>query len=500
MPKRATSAGDSGIRLDQRASTPLHRQIYDRVRGQILAGQLVAGSRLPSTRGLAAELGISRTTTALAYQMLQLEGYIESRVGAGAHVARVRVGQQPAKRSSPGVVGIAFARPQEPPPATATIRRYDTRRVRAFSAGIPDVTHFPWETWARLTARHARHSLQGVAQGLSASGYLPLRAAIAAHIAVTRGVSCGEDDVIITAGSQGALHLIAQTLLAPGDRVWMEDPGYHGTRGALRTAGVSVLPVPVDAAGLDVLAGIEAMAGARLAVVTPSHQFPTGVTMSLGRRVALLEWAATTHGWIVEDDYDSEYCYGGRPLESLQGLDRGERVIYVGTFSKTLFPALRLGYLVAPAKLRERLLTTRALIDSHHPALDQMALADFMAAGHYARHVRRMRELYRERRDTLINALASACGGALDVSAPQAGLHLVAWLATQLDARQVAPLDLGIEMVSHYAKRPLARDGLVLGYATATPDELRAGVSRLARVLRPTSGEPAPAATTEQIT
>jgi GntR family transcriptional regulator / MocR family aminotransferase len=488
MPKRATDTGGTGIRLDHRAARPLHRQIYDRVRGQILGGQLVAGTRLPSTRGLAAELGISRTTTALAYQMLQLEGYIESRVGAGARVARVRVERQREDWSGSGAGAPTIVSPVESPLAGVAPGAHGARSAHTFSAGFPDVAHFPWETWARLVARHARRSLREVALGLSAAGYRPLREAIVAHIAVTRGVRCAADDVIITAGSQGALHLIAQALLAPGDRIWMEDPGYLGARGAMQAAGVSTVPVPVDGEGLDVRAGIDTTAGARLAVVTPSHQFPTGVTMSLERRMALLEWAATAHAWIVEDDYDSEYRYGGRPLEALQGLDHGQRVIYVGTFSKTLFPALRVGYLVAPAILRQRLLATRALIDTHRPALEQMALADFIGAGHYARHIRRMRELYRERRDTLIASLARELGGALDVSAPQAGLHVVAWLRAPVDFSRVAGLDMGVELVSRYAERPLARDGLVLGYATAAPDELRAGVSRLARTLRASGG------------
>ncbi|HEY7983189.1 MAG TPA: PLP-dependent aminotransferase family protein, partial [Ktedonobacterales bacterium] len=472
------------------------RQLYERLRGQMLAGLLADGARLPSTRGLAAELGISRTTTALAYQMLLLEGYIESRVGDGARVALVRPAQSAAKPERPahGVAaqssdqqGARRANPlnTRAGEALATLDGHGTRRAHTFSTGLPNVHHFPWETWARLVARNARHSLRHAALYQGAEGYGPLREAIAAHIAITRGVRCATGDVIITTGSQGALHLIAQSLLAPGDRVWLEDPGYPGARGAVLAARASATPVPVDRDGLDVAAGTRLCPAARLAIVTPSHQFPTGVTTSLERRLALLEWAAAAGAWIVEDDYDSEYRYGGRPLEALQGLDGAARVIYVGTFSKTLFPALRLGYLVAPPALRARLLAARFFMDTHQPLLEQMALADFITSGQYARHVRAMRTRYRERRDTLIAALSSELGGALDVSAPQAGLHLVAWLRAPVDAKRIAALDLGIELVSRYAQRPVARDGLVLGFGNATPDELRASVTRLARALSP---------------
>ncbi|HEV2239384.1 MAG TPA: PLP-dependent aminotransferase family protein, partial [Ktedonobacterales bacterium] len=425
---------------------------------------------------------------------------IESRVGDGARVAHVRPellatsarlpvrdarAAHPADR--PGAIH-ANAADQRAAATPAALDGYGTRHARTFSGGFPDVTRFPWMTWARLVARHAHRSLPGAALYQGAEGYLPLREAIAAHIAITRGVRCAAEDVIITAGSQGALHLIAQALLTPGDRVWLEDPGYPGARGAMLAAHASVTPVPVDRDGVDVAAGTHLCPAARLAAVTPSHQFPTGVTMTLERRLALLEWAGKAGAWIVEDDYDSEYRYGGRPLEALQGLDGAARVIYVGTFSKTLFPALRVGYLVAPAALRTRLLAARYFMDTHQPLLEQMALADFITNGHYARHIRAMRALYRERRDTLIAALASELGGALDVSAPQAGLHLVAWLRAPVDAGRITALDLGIELVSRYAHRPLSRDGLVLGFGNAAPDALRAGVTRLARALA-TTGE-----------
>jgi GntR family transcriptional regulator/MocR family aminotransferase len=489
MPKRARATGDVAVQLDSRSTTPLYRQLYERMRQRILDGQLGAGSRLPSTRALAGELGVSRTTTALAYQMLILEGYIESRVGDGARVGRVR----PAPLRASDAHHIEAVRTtsdaarspnvQAASVAVAESRPQGARRV--FSVGVPDVAEMPWRTWARLVARHVRHTPPEVARRPVAAGHAPLRDAIAGHVAITRGVRCTADDIIVTAGSQGALHLVAETLLAPGDQVWMEDPGYDGAWGAVLAAGAQAVPVPVDGEGLDVATGLGLCPIARLAIVTPSHQFPTGVTMSLARRMALLDWAATARAWIVEDDYDSEFRYSGRPLEALQALDAAGRVLYVGTFSKTLFPALRIGFLVAPPVLRARLLSTRMVIDAGQPPLEQMALADFIASGQYARHIHRMQVLYRERRDALREALVHELGASVQVSAPQAGLHLVAWLHEPVDAGRAAALGLGVELVSRYAAPPLPRHGLLLGYATGTPDELRAGVRRLTSVLRP---------------
>ncbi|HMA37163.1 MAG TPA: PLP-dependent aminotransferase family protein [Chloroflexia bacterium] len=501
MPKRATPIPQPAIRLDQHALAPLYRQLYERLRAHILAGQLAAGARLPSTRALASELGVSRTTTALAYEQLLLEGYVESRVGAGTRVAQVG----PAPRV-PGAGRAARPAPTETPdPQTAPLGRRGQLlantpdagesaappaggRTRLFRVGQPDVAPFPYETWARLVARQARQSLPGVALYQPAQGYAPLRATIAAHIGITRGVHCAPEQILITAGAQGALDLVARVLLDPGDRAWVEDPGYVGARGALLGAGARLVEVPVDPEGLDVEAGRQLGRAARLAIVTPSHQFPTGVIMSLRRRLALLEWSREARAWIVEDDYDSEYRFSGRPLEALQGLDRAGRVLYIGTFSKVLFPSLRLGYLVAPAALVPGLIAARRFVDGHLPLLEQMALADFMAEGHFVRHLRKMRLLYLERRNALVDALRRELGDILDVAVPEAGMHLVAWLPAGMRAQAVAQRAAGLGMplrsLAEFSPRPRERDGLLLGFASASPDELRAGVQTLARVLR----------------
>ncbi len=501
MSKRATPIKKPEIILDQNTPVPLYRQLYERLRAAILAGQLETGARLPSTRVLASELGVSRNTTALAYELLLLEGYIESRVGDGTRVAHLQIeplfqvtrhaeDQYPTDTSGPQTAVLArrgqlLVNTSDPEELHANQASAGTSMFRV---GQPDVAYFPYETWARLVARHARQSLQAVSLYQNAQGYAPLREAIAAHIGIRRGVHCSPEQIILTAGSQGALDLVARVLLDPGDLAWVEDPGYLGARGALLAAGASLVPVPVDQEGLDVEAGRQLCREARLAIVTPSHQFPTGVTMSLSRRLALLEWGRQAQAWIVEDDYDSEYRFSGRPLEALQGLDRAGRVIYIGTFSKVLFPSLRLGYLVAPAELLQGFIAARHFIDTHLPLLEQMALADFIAEGHFGRHLRKMRLLYLERRNALVDTLRRELGDILDIAVPEAGMHLVAWLPAGLNAqavvRRAAANGLHIVPISQYSLRPLQRDGLMLGFASASPEELRAGVQTLALTLR----------------
>ena len=501
MSKRATPLKKPEIILDQNASAPLYRQLYERLRGSILSGQLEAGTRLPSTRVLASTLGVSRTTTALAYEQLLLEGYIESRVGDGTWVARLQPEQVfQGGRNAQDLDAIDTS---ETPPAVLARRgqvlsdmpypeafygEQARRGTSLFLVGQPEVTCFPYEIWARLVARHARQSLQAVSFYQHVQGYGPLRQAIATHIGMTRGVHCSPEQIILTTGAQGALDLVARVLLDPGDPAWVEDPGYSGARGALLAAGAQLVAVPVDEEGLDVDAGRQLCPDARLVIVTPSHQFPTGVTMNLSRRLALLEWSREAHTWIVEDDYDSEYRFSGRPLEALQGLDRAGRVLYIGTFSKVLFPSLRLGYLVAPPELLKGLIATQRLIAVHLPLLEQLALADFLAEGYFARHVRKMRQLYRERRDVLVDALTRELGTRLDVSVPEAGMHLVVWLPSGMSAQTIAQRTAayGLYMlpISQFSLRPLQRDGLVLGFASSSPQELRAGVHTLALALQ----------------
>lgn len=485
MPKHAIATNHAQLRLDASLTIPLYKQLYERLRGAILAGQLERGARLPSTRLLASELGVSRSTTALAYEMLLLEGFLESRVGQGTVVAR----DLPAFLLTEQSTSWQAEQPNAPKPRSARRRHEDqpSDAKTIFRGGEPALDLFPYDTWARLIARHARHSLPAHARYQAAAGYFPLREAIAAQIGITRGVRCTPDQIIMTAGSQGALDLAIRTLLKPQEPAWIENPGYFGAQGALAAAGARLVPVPVDEQGLDVARGQMLCPTARLVSTTPSHQFPTGVTMSLHRRLALLEWASQAEAWILEDDYDSEYRFSGRPLEALQGLDRDGRVIYIGTFSKTLFPALRLGYLVAPMALIEPLLATRTYIDVHVPILEQLALNDFLREGHFARHLRHMLRHYQQRRDVLASELRTHMGELLDVHAPEVGMHLVGWLPADKDDRRAAELatqaGLSVTPISDYSLAPLPRGGLLFGYASTSEDDIRIGVRRLAAAL-----------------
>ncbi len=501
MPKRTIPLSTPDMVLDHRSPLPLYRQLYERLHTAIVTGQLEAGARLPSTRSLASELGVSRTTTALVYEQLLMEGYLESHVGDGTRVSslfprqadrtvpkagtqkyEVRQGRTLVALSQRGQALLQTPSADGPP----ALRLSD--KASPFRVGQPDVDAFPYDLWAKLLAKHARQSLRTAASYQTAEGYQPLREAIASHIGITRGVRCTPQQVLLTAGSQGALDLAARVLLDPGETVWIENPGYPGARGALLAAGARLTPVSVDEEGIEVAVGDQQAPHARIISVTPSHQFPTGVTMSLNRRLALLAWAEQAQAWILEDDYDSEYRFSGRPLEALQSLDNGQRVIYIGTFSKVLFPALRLGYIVVPMQLVEGFVAMRRCIDVHVPIVEQMALTDFLTQGHFTRHLRQMRTLYTERRTALIDALERELGDLLEIHVPEAGMHLVAWLPPDKDDRvavQLARLQ-GIEInpISRFSMIPLERGGLVLGYAAATSENLRVSVQRLAQALR----------------
>jgi GntR family transcriptional regulator/MocR family aminotransferase len=496
MSRRAQFIKRPEIRLDATLPVPLYKQLYERLRGAILTGQVERGARLPSTRTLASELGVARMTTALAYQQLLLEGYLESRVGQGTVVARslpaTLVGAEIASRQEKqtdedqtSTIHIASClRPLKDMPWPT---RPEGQTGGTFSGGEPGLDLFPYEVWARLIARRARQSLREFAHYQPPAGYYPLREAIAAQVGVTRGVRCTPEHIIMTAGSQGALDLAVRTLLSPGEAAWLENPGYFGARGALLATGAHPVPVPVDEQGLVVEIGRERCPEARLVSTTPSHQFPTGVTMSLARRMLLLDWARQAGAWILEDDYDSEYRFSGRPLESLQGLDHDGRVLYIGTFSKVLFPALRLGYLVAPTELIEPLLLMRRSLDMHLPMLEQMALCDFLHEGHYARHLRRMRHHYQKLRDLLSRELQAHLGGLLEVRASEVGMHLVGWLPPGKDDRHAAQLaaKIGIQVlpISTYSLEPLPRGGLVFGYAGTDEEAIPHEVKRLRAAL-----------------
>ena len=479
------------IQLDPTSPQPRYRQLYDGLRAAILAGQLAPGTRLPSSRSFAAELGVARNTVVNAFEQLIAEGYIEGQVGAGTQVAQALPDDLLTASVVPSV-GVTVPRPGRELSqrgvllaATRVSVARPSRSMRAFRTGLPDFATFPFEIWAQIEARHWRNPPRELLGYGDPAGYRPLREAIAAYLGAARAVRCTADQVIIVAGSQQGLDIAARLLLDPGDAAWVEEPGYTGAKGALSAAGARLVPVPVGPEGLDVAAGIAACPTARLAYVSPSHQYPLGVTLSLAQRLALLDWADHAQAWILEDDYDSEYRYTSRPLAALQGLDRAERVLYIGTFSKVLFPALRLGYVVVPPDLVSPFVAARAVADRHSPSIEQAVVADFIREGHFARHIRRMRALYAERQAILLDAAHQTFGDRLSIPSAEAGMHLVAWLPDGADAATIAiraeALGVVVQPLSAYTTTPLARQGLLLGYAAFPTEEIRAGMRQLAR-------------------
>jgi GntR family transcriptional regulator/MocR family aminotransferase len=485
--KRAPDALGPVVTLDRRAARPIHRQIYDGYRAAILEGRLRPGQRLPSTRTLAADLRVSRIPVVTAFAQLVAEGYVESRVGAGTFVS----GSLPNVRS-PGARHDGRApRPgsRRLPPSPLSPHDGPWLALRGpFRLSQPALDEFPAELWARTVSRQARRMSPRQMSYGDPQGLPSLREALAAHLRTFRSVACDASQIFVVSGSQQALLLAWRCLIAPGDEVWVEEPGYEGARNALLLAGAKVVPVPVRDDGLDVTEGVRRAERARGAYVTPSHQYPLGVAMSAAARVQLLEWARRRGAWIVEDDYDSEYRYEGQPLTSLHGLDRDARVVYTGTLSKVLFPALRLGYLVVPSDLVPRFRELRAATDIFPPPLPQAVLAELIEEGHFVRHVRRMRALYAERRRALVTALARELGDRATVVGEPAGMHLVVLLSPDADdaevARRAARRGISAAPLSACYATRARRPGLVLGFGSTRPREMAEAVRTLAAVVR----------------
>jgi GntR family transcriptional regulator/MocR family aminotransferase len=488
--KRAPAGILPVVAVDRRSDRPLHRQLYEGYRDAILEGRLRPGQRLPSTRSLAGELNISRIPALGAFEQLLAEGYVESRVGSGTRVAHSlpdspsldgrgpRAPVRPGRRPVAHIPASLLRRPPEP----------WTQGTGPFRTAESAADLFPFPAWASLVARHCRNPGRLLLRYAGPMGYEPFREAVAAYLRTARGVRCEAAQVMVVSGSQHALQIAARVLLEPRSPVWVEEPGYPGARDLLTLAGARLLPVPVDAEGLDVNAGIARHGGARAAYVTPSHQYPLGVTMSASRRLQLLEWARAKGAWILEDDYDSEYRYETQPIAALQGLDRDSRVVYLGTFSKVLFPALRVGYLVVPPDLVPRFAAVREALDIFPPTLFQAALGDFITTGHFARHLRRTRQLYRDRRSVLVEALGRELEEAVEVVGEQAGLHLVARLAGKRRDREIAVRaarqGLRTMPLSACFLGPATSQGLVLGYGGSNTTAIPAAVRQLRDVLR----------------
>jgi GntR family transcriptional regulator/MocR family aminotransferase len=451
--------------------------IYRQLRDAILEGRLGPGDRLPPSRELARQLAVSRSTVTVAYDRLMSEGYTDARIGAGTYVSHDLKPRSPPAPPRPSALTPRPIWDEVPLP-----RAFRRPAEFDFRAGIPDARLFPFDTWRRLQSRELRRSSVGKGVYGEPAGDAELRAGIAGHIALSRGVRAGPDDVVVTNGTQQAFDVVARAILAPGDVVAVEDPGYPNVRLLLASLGARVVPVRVDEQGMDVASIPD---DARLVVVTPSHQFPLGVAMSLGRRLALVDWAEEHDAAVIEDDYDSEFRLGGRPIEPLQGLDPHGRVIYVGTFSKTMLATLRLGFVVVPGALRHAVQAAKFVSDWHAPLPTQRALAAFIAEGWFARHLRRMRPIYRERHRRIVATLERDFDGLLRPLPAAAGLHVCS-VATgmsvgEIDRAMARAADAGVatHALATMAAVPPGQPGLILGYGAIATDHIDEGMRRL---------------------
>lgn len=468
------------VALDPDQDAPLYVQLFEQVRDLILAGRLTARQRLPSTRALAEDLNVSRTTTLAAYEQLMSEGYIEGRQGSGVYVAALLpedllLARTP-RNSDPDV------------PSPGKTRVAPGPAIVPFDPGAQDARLFPFAEWSRHLARTWRAPDADLLHHKDSFGHEPLRSAIAAHLRDMRGVDCQPSQVVITASAAESVAIVARTVTRAGDTVLIEDPGYPATRRALEGVGATVAPLLVDDQGFTLTRAPSAVA----AVITPSRQYPLGLTMPLTRRLELLKWAEEAGSWIIEDDYDSEYRYVGRPLSALMSLGQSGQVIYLGSFSKTMFKSLRLGFVIVPERLVGRIAETLAETGSNASAIAQPALAEFMASGQFAAHIRRMRRLYAERQAALLAALDEHLSGLLEAPRQSAGMHIPAFFSAALAARmsdteavrRLRKTGLTATALStHYREAP-PRQGLLLGFAAFEPREIHSAAERMAAVLQ----------------
>ncbi len=500
--RRTTKTAVLPISIDRdaasRTDAPLHKQVYEQLRETILDGRLAPGARLPATRALAKDLDVSRNTVTAAFDQLLAEGYLEGRVGAGTFVTEHLPEESLTTASAASNANAAVTSATERRRGVsrrgarlAGLRKRQPRRGLAFAQGMPDLENFPFDVWARLMARAWRRPPMDLMANTEPAGYQPLRRAIADYVRTARGVRCVAEQVIIVSGAQQAIGLAAHVLLDEGDKALVEDPGYPGVRGALLAAGADVIFAGVDDEGFDIKSAEAAAPDARFVCVAPSHQYPLGVTLSLARRLALLDWAQRCDGWIIEDDYDSEYRYSGKPLACLQGMDRDNRVVYVGSFSKTMFPSLRLGYLVVPPDLIDSFRYARAALDDHPATTAQPALTAFIEDGFFAAHLRRMRKLYAARQEALIDAAERQLAGLATIAPSQTGINVLArgaagtlLAADDLAAARAAEA-FGVTttpLSSFFLKAP-AHNGLLLGYAAVPEEAIPGAVGKLAAAL-----------------
>jgi GntR family transcriptional regulator/MocR family aminotransferase len=483
---------DLAVSLNRTSITPLYQQLAENISHAVLEGRLKPNQKLPSSRSLAQSLNISRSTVTQSYEQLESEGYLETRIGSGTYICH-QIPDDWLKSQQIEPINSKIA-------TICTLSQFGNSLISvnrlevsepdyeiSFRYGNPAVKYFPIAQWRKLLTRYCDNSPTLLNYAADPAGYFPLRIAIADYLGRSRAVKCTPEQVIIVNGSQQALDLIARLTLDPNDWVAIEEPGYLGARHCFTAQSANLQPIPVNFEGLDVEFLNKCDNTFKLIYVTPSHQFPTGVTMSLSQRIALLQWAEKTNTLIIEDDYDSEYRYESQPIPALQGMDQSQSVIYVGTFSKTMFPSLRMGYLVAPHSLISLVSTAKWLCDRTTPLLEQYALTDWIAEGYFERHLRRMRQLYNRRRQVLIQALENYLGDKITILGANAGIHLMVKIETALSdeimIQKAAALGIGLISARGYYLQPQHQGEFIFGYAQLEETQIKQGIWQLSQVL-----------------
>jgi GntR family transcriptional regulator / MocR family aminotransferase len=478
------------ISVDKKQGKTIHHQLYEQLKNGIYAGMLRPGDRMPSTRELGKELKVSRNGVLQVFEQLMMEGFLETKTGSGTFVSK-NVGKiQRSKK--------AITQPTQKHEPIST-RPYGLNNafkghvsslelMRPFQASVPLLPEFPFAAWQRISASVNKNITQLHLGYDDAQGYLPLRKALCDHIRISRSINCNPENMLIVNSSRQALHLTAEILLNTGDQCWMEDPGYPGATSAIKRFGGEICPVPITSNGIDLDFAIQHYPKAKLVYVSPSHQFPMGDTMALSERVKLLNWAAANSMWVVEDDYDSEFRYNSRPLPALQGMDTGGNVIYLGTLSKVLLPAIRLGYMVLPTvDLARQFATAKSAIDGQSNVITQAIVTEFIQQGHFSRHIRKMRLLYKRNQDDLVSLINLHLKDKLKPVPVEAGMHLVAWLPQHINAGVIAAKalkeDLIILTLSQYSLKFSHPNGLILGFSGFSFNEMEAGILVLKKVL-----------------
>ncbi|PSR55732.1 PLP-dependent aminotransferase family protein [Adhaeribacter arboris] len=496
MSKIAHQISLAGIKVNRNSHPPMHQQLYESIRQAILEGRLKAGERMPASRVFCEELGISRNIVLLAFEQLTLEGYLVGRTGSGTFVAStlpdtLLLTKLQETRPNLNKLKESFTtRVADLPLAEDLVRRNSVKEeIKPFQNAVPSFEDFPFAIWSKIAGKVLRYfNLAHLGYG-DAAGYLPLRQAIAQYLRIHRAVNCAAEQIIIVNGAQQGLNLIAQLLLPRGAEFWHEDPGYHGATAALTNAGGKCCPIPVTPPdGLDLKYAKENFPRAKMAYLTPSHQYPAGGTMPVCKRLELLDWATKNQMWLIEDDYDSEFRYTGKPLASLQGLDKGERVIYLGTFSKVLFPALRIAYLVLPTiALTNQFRYHKSMLDRQHPLLEQLILTDFIQEGHFTRHLRKMRVLYKKRQDALLHCLREYAPQLRVSDMNESGMHSLVWLPEHLSDKVVSQLLLQAGIIapplSDYTITHVKGPALILGYSAFTEEQIEKGIRKFAQII-----------------